>query len=210
MTFSDLYIGYAANLVVALVIVRGIYYPLKHDKNYVFTFIAFNTVVYFVMAFLTSAELSIGVGFGLFAIFSVLRYRTGAISTREMTYLFILLALPVMNSTLTREGNWLMLLASNLTVIGVIFVLEKGWGFHYESARTIKYDRIDLVRPENYRLLLEDLRRRTGLPIKRAEVGRIDLLEDTARVKVYYDEPKKAPWGDEEVEESGYLVAEEE
>ncbi|MCB0056797.1 MAG: DUF4956 domain-containing protein, partial [Caldilineaceae bacterium] len=80
MSFIDLFSGFAINLAIAVMIVRGIYYPIKQDKNYVFTYIAFSTIIYFVMAFLTSAELSVGVGFGLFAIFSVLRYRTSTMS----------------------------------------------------------------------------------------------------------------------------------
>ena len=84
---------------------RFIYYPLRHDKNDVFTFVAFNTVIFFVMTYLANAQLSVGVGFGLFAIFSVLRYRANAISTREMTYLFILIALPVMNSVLMEPAG---------------------------------------------------------------------------------------------------------
>ena len=102
MSFLSLFVGFAVNLLVALVIVRFIYYPANPNKNYVFTYLAFNNIIYFVMSFLTSAELSLGVGFGLFAIFSVLRYRTSTMSTREMTYLFIVIALPVMNSVLMR------------------------------------------------------------------------------------------------------------
>ena len=109
---------------------------------------AFNTVIYFVMSFLTSAELSLGVGFGLFAIFSVLRYRTSTMSTREMTYLFVVIALPVMNSLVMRENVWGVLLAVNAVVVAVLFVLEREWGFHYESSQLIRYDRIELITPE--------------------------------------------------------------
>ena len=104
MSFSSLFIGFAVNLLVALVIIRLIYYPTSPNKNYVFTYLAFNTVIYFVMNFLTSAEHSLGVGFGLFATFSVLRYRTSTMSTGEMTYLFVVIALPVMNSLVMRES----------------------------------------------------------------------------------------------------------
>ena len=178
------------NLVVALVIVRGIYYPARPDKNNVFTFLAFNTVIYFVMTFLATAELSVGVGFGLFAIFSVLRYRTGEISTREMTYLFILIALPVMNSVLMTAGNWPVLVATNAIVLAVLYVLEQGWGFHYESVQAVKYDQIELIAARQQDALLADLRQRTGLPVTRYEIGRINLIDDTADLLVYYEEPK--------------------
>jgi hypothetical protein len=194
MDYISLFAGFAVNLLIAVVIVRFIYYPSNPNKNYVFTYLAFNTVIYFVMSFLTSAELSVGVGFGLFAIFSVLRYRTSTMSTREMTYLFIVIALPVMNSVLMRADEWIALLAVNAVVALVLFVLEREWGFHYESSRSIRYDRIELITPENQALLLDDLRLRTGLPIKRAEIGRMNFLNDTAEVRVFYDEPRPERW----------------
>jgi len=194
MDYISLFAGFAVNLLVALVIVRFIYYPANPNKNYVFTYLAFNTVIYFVMSFLTSAELSVGVGFGLFAIFSVLRYRTSTMSTREMTYLFIVIALPVMNSVLMRADEWLVLLGVNAVVALVLFVLEREWGFHYESSRWIRYDRIELITPENQALLLDDLRLRTGLPIKRAEIGRVNFLNDTAEMRVFFDEPRALRW----------------
>ena len=194
MSFPSLFIGFAVNLLVALVIIRLIYYPTSPNKNYVFTYLAFNTVIYFVMSFLTSAELSLGVGFGLFAIFSVLRYRTSTMSTREMTYLFVVIALPVMNSLVMRENVWGILLAVNAVVAGVLFVLEREWGFHFESSQSIRYDRIELITPQNQTLLLQDLRLRTGLPIKRVAIGRLNFLNDTAELRVFYDEPRAQRW----------------
>ncbi len=197
MSATSVFAGFAVNLAIALLIVRGIYYPVRRDKNYVFTFLAFNTVIYFVMTFLTSAELAIGVGFGLFAIFSVLRYRTDTMSTRDMTYLFVLIALPVMNSVLMRGAEWLLLPASNAAVVIVLFVLERGWGFQYEDSKMIKYERIDLIRPEKRALLIEDIHKRTGLPATRVEIVRINLLEDTAQLRIYYREPESTHWAPE-------------
>ncbi|HNS03181.1 MAG TPA: DUF4956 domain-containing protein [Anaerolineae bacterium] len=185
----NLVLGAGLNLLVALIIVRFIYYPGTQDKNYVFTFLAFNTVIYFVLGMLTNATLSVGVGFGLFAIFSVLRYRTDEIPIREMTYLFVIIALPVMNSVLMAAGSIAELVAANAFVIAVIFVLEKEWGFHFESSKKVVFERIDLITPANHEALLADLRQRTGLPVKRAVVGRIDFARDTAEVIIYYDEP---------------------
>ena len=116
MPLAELLLGFFVNLFVSIVIVRFIYYPLRHDKNDVFTFVAFNAVIFFVMTYLANAQLSVGVGFGLFAIFSVLRYRANAISTREMTYLFILIALPVMNSVLMSQREWLNLAVTNVII----------------------------------------------------------------------------------------------
>jgi hypothetical protein len=183
-------LGAGLNLLVALLIVRFIYYPGTQNKNYVFTFLAFNTVIYFVMGLLTSVTLSVGVGFGLFAIFSVLRYRTDEIPIREMTYLFVIIALPVMNSVLMSGGALAELLLANGLVVAVLFVLEKEWGFHFEASKKITYERIDLITPANDEALLADLRQRTGLPVKRVTVGRIDFARDTAEIVIHYNEPK--------------------
>lgn len=183
-------LGAALNLVVALLIVRFIYYPATQDKTYVFTFLAFNTIIYFVLGLLTSSSLSVGVGFGLFAIFSVLRYRTDEMPIREMTYLFIVIALPVMNSVMMSSSGLPYLLVSNAAIVTLLYVLEKEWGFHFERSKRIIYDRVDLITPENSERLLDDLYERTGLAVKRVETRRIDFLHDSAELVIYYEEPR--------------------
>jgi hypothetical protein len=187
--FARFVLGAAINLLVAVVMVRVIYYPLTHEKKYVFTFLAFNTVIYFVLALLKMAELGMGVGFGLFAIFSVLRYRTDPIPIREMTYLFIIIALPVMNSVLSSGGDFWRLLVADGTILTLMYVLEREWGFRFETSSRITYDRIELITPQHREMLLADFRKRTGLPVKRVEIGRLDFLRDAAEIKAYYDTP---------------------
>ena len=186
-------VGAAFNLGVAILIIRFIYYPVTQDKRYVLSFLAFNTIIYFVLQFLTNSDLTIGVGFGLFAIFSVLNYRTDEMPIREMTYLFTVIALPVMNSFLTADGNLASVVIANAIVVALLFVLEHEWGFRYQTSKKLTYEVIDNIRPENHEALIADLRRRTGLAIQRVEVGRIDFLRDTAELKVYYDELKGSP-----------------
>jgi hypothetical protein len=178
--------GAALNLFIALLIVRFIYYPVTQDKRYVLTFITFSTITYFVLGLLTSVDLSIGVGFGLFAIFSVLRYRTDEMPPREMTYLFVFIALPIMNSVLMEDGELAQLLASNAFVIVVLFLLEKGWGFRFEESQRVIYDRIELVAPQRRDELIADLKTRTGLEIESVEVKRLDLLRDVAELRITY------------------------
>lgn len=180
-------LGAGFNLLVTLLIVRGVYYPVTQDKNFVFTFIGFNMIIYFVLGFLTSVEVGVGVGFGLFAIFSLLRYRTDEIPIREMTYLFILIALGVMNS-LMHSGSLLQIGIANVVILVILFVLEKGWGFQFEANKRVAYDKIELIAPARSEELLADLRERTGIAVKRVEIGRIDLLHDMADLKIFYDE----------------------
>ena len=183
-------VGAGLNLLVALFIVRFIYHSGTQDKTYVFTFLAFNTVIYFVLGLLTSANLSVGVGFGLFAIFSVLRYRTDEMPIREMTYLFILIALPVMNSVMISEAKVIMLLVANGAILALLIALEREWGFRFAGSKRVMYDRVDLITPANEARLLADLRERTGLMVLRVDVKRIDFLHDTAELVVYYEEPR--------------------
>lgn len=185
-------LGAVLNLVVALIIVRFIYYPVTQDKTYVFTFLAFSTVIYFVLSMMTSTTLSMGVGFGLFAIFSVLRYRTDEMPIREMTYLFIVIALPVMNSVMISDTGMPWLLVANGAIVALLFVLEKGWGFHFSGSKRVIYDRVELIGPAERDRLLADLSERTGLPVIRVDVRRIDLLHDTAELTIYYEEPKSS------------------
>lgn len=185
--YLDYAFGFLINLAIIIVIVRFIYYPRQRSKDYVFTFFAFNTIIFFVMSLLNDSSISLGAGFGLFAIFSILRYRTDPIPIREMTYLFILTALPVINSVLLGTYAYPEFIITNAAVIGVLYVLEMGWGFKYEIRKTIQYERIDMIRPDNWSELLADLEERTGLPIKRIEIGSFNFLRDSAHITIYCD-----------------------
>lgn len=180
-------LNFGFNLLVAVLLVRFIYYPSTHNKRYVFSFLAFNTVIYFVLSFLKSIELGIGVGFGLFAIFSILRYRTDPIPIREMTYLFVISALPVMNSAGVNGSIWPQLVAANLAIVAILWVLEREWGFQFEVSKRIVYEKIELIRPDRREELIADLETRTGLRIKRVLVGKIDFLRDIAELKVFFN-----------------------
>jgi hypothetical protein len=191
---SSFLLSFAFNFVVAVIVVRFIYYPSTHNKRYVFTFLAFNTVIYFVLSFLTSIEIGIGVGFGLFAIFTILRYRTDPIPIREMTYLFVIAALPVINSTSIIGTLWPQLVVANLAILAIMWVLEREWGFHYEASKRIIYEKIELIHPDRRAELLADLEMRTGLKIKRVVIGKVDFLHDTANLTVYYDDLAQEGW----------------
>jgi hypothetical protein len=180
--------GMVINLVFSLIVVRGIYYPHRRTQDYVFTFMAFSVVVYLIMGLFTSVELSIGAGFGLFALFSVLRYRTDTVPIREMTYLFVIIALPILNSILYDGGQYINLVLSNIMVITVLWILEKKWGFRYEQRKMVRYERIDLVRADRRDELIADLRNRTGLPVTKVDVLEMDYLRDSADLMISYDE----------------------
>jgi hypothetical protein len=175
------------NFITALLIVRFIYYNQKQSKKYVFTFLALNSTLFLIFNFLGNIELSFGVGFGLFAIFSVLRFRTDTIPSREMSYLFVLLALPMINFALLDSEQYIALVISYAFVFTLLMILEKGWGFKYHETKTVLYEKIELIKPENRNLLIRDLEERTGLVISDVEVNKINFLQDTAELKISYE-----------------------
>ena len=193
---TEFLLGFLLNLLVAIIVVRFIYYPRTRDKHYVFTFLAFNTIIYFVLSLMVNSDLGVGVGFGLFAIFSVLRYRTDPVPIREMTYLFIILALPVMNSSGMLQTNWSLLILANSLVVLILWLLEKGWGFQYLTSQKVVYDNIELIVPARRAELIADLEQRTGHKISSVNIGNVDFLHDTAVIQVFYPEKAAQNWAD--------------
>lgn len=181
------------DLVVSCIIVLGIYFPTEKDKGYVLTFFAFNISIFLIATLFSQVEISVSLGFGLFAIFSILRYRSDPLPVREMTYLFILMTLPVIDIIMLEEEMIVETIVANLAILAVFFVIEKTMGLRYEVRKSITYEKIELIKPEHYDSLLADLRERTGLPIKRAEIGKIDFLHDVADIKIYYQSESSKP-----------------
>jgi len=176
-------LGFGLNFLTALILVRFIYYPSTHDKRYVFTFLAFNTIIFLVVSMLSKLEVGIGV-----------RYRTDPIPVREMTYLFVIAALPVMNSAALSGGIWPQIIIANIAVLILLMVLERGWGFRYEGYKRITYEKIELIHPDHRAELISDLENRTGIKIKRINIGKINFLRDTVDLKIYYEDARQENW----------------
>ena len=198
---TNFLLGFLLNFVVAIVIVRFIYYPRTKDKRFVFTYLTFSTVIYFVVSLMTNITIGIGVGFGLFAIFRIVRYRTEPMPVREMTYLFVLMYLPVMNSSGMLQTAWPQLLIANAAIILVLWLLEKEWGFQYQLPRHVIYEKIELIQASRQTEMIADLEARTGRKVGRVEVGKIDFLKDTADLLVYFNREDKNGWAAPELEE---------
>jgi hypothetical protein len=187
--FLELVLRFAFNFLIVMILVRVLYYPVAKRKDYLFTYILIGTTVFLLCFLLENVKLQLGLALGLFAIFGIIRYRTNTMPIKEMTYLFIIIGISAINALANKKVSYTELLFTNLAVIAVTFGLEKLWLLKHESRKTIIYEKIDLIKPENYQLLLEDLEKRTGLKINRVEVGRINFLRDAARVIIYYFEP---------------------
>jgi hypothetical protein len=186
--FLELIFRLFINCSVAFVIIRMIYYPVQQRKDYLFTYFIFNLLIFFLSYLLSSVKLQLGFAFGLFAIFGILRYRTEALAIKEMTYLFVVIAIAVINALANKKISMSELMFTNFAIVGVTYLIEKKWLLRHETNKTIVYEKIDLIKPENYTLLVQDLEERTGLKIIRVQIGKIDFLRDVATVRIFFFE----------------------
>jgi len=177
----------AIDLASLFAVIGLIYFPRMKDKDYVFTFFVFNLLIFLVCYFMNSMQLTMGLGFGLFALFGILRYRTILVPIKEMTYLFTVIVLAIINSLGVKEAGMTEVVAANIIIVALIFCLEKIWMSKQQGYKVITYERIELIKPENRVALLNDLRLRTGLKITRLEIDSINFMNDTCLVKVFYD-----------------------
>jgi len=174
------------DFIAIVLLVALIYYPKHRNKDFIFTFILFNVVNFMICCLLGAAKIKIGFAFGLFAMFSIIRYRTIAISIKDMGYFFVSVALGMLNSLASVKDNFAILIGCNLVVLILTFILERLDFLKNENAKDIVYDKVELIKPEFREQLLQDLNDRTGLNIHRIEVVSIDYLKDTALLKAYY------------------------
>lgn len=183
--FIYLFLKFLLDLVVIFVVIKLIYYRIRKNRSYLFTFTILNVIIFLLCSFLNHLTLSIGFSFGIFAIFSILRYRTISIPIKEMTYLFISITIAIINALSNQNVSIAELLFANFAIVFITFILEKTW-MKNEVVKLIVYEKIELVKAHNKGALLDDLKERTGLNIHRLEIGKIDFLRDIAEIKVYY------------------------
>lgn len=190
-SFTDFVLRFLFNLVVAIIIVRYIYYKKTNRKDYLFTYLLINTLVFFLAYLLSDVELKLGFAFGLFAIFGILRYRTNPVPIKEMTYLFVVIAISVINSISDDYIPYAEVLFSNIAIIFILWLLEFVFLLTHESSKRITYEKIDLINEDKREELINDLRKRTGINIHRVDVNSINYLRDTARLVIYYYDKNK-------------------
>ncbi|MFH1119973.1 MAG: DUF4956 domain-containing protein [Bacteroidota bacterium] len=166
-----------------LLIFGLIYFPNYRNKEFMFTFFIFNIIIFIITFVLNKTSISMGAAFGLFAVFSMLRYRTEGISMKEMTYLLLAIALGLINAI---GLSLLPISVFNLILVLFIFILDHPLVFRQEQSKAVTYENIEMIKPENHAILLEDLRKRTGLNIHRFSITSIDFLKDATSVIVYY------------------------
>ncbi|MBP3535515.1 MAG: DUF4956 domain-containing protein [Muribaculaceae bacterium] len=183
MDMWELLIRFAFNAIVVTCIIHLLYYPKSRRKDYYFTFSLISVSIFFLIYLLGGVKIKVGFALGLFAIFGIIRYRTESMPVREMTYLFVIIAISVINAL---ASHLMEALAANVLFVGWIWICESSRWIKHVACKLVLYDRPELTAPERMAELTEDLKKRTGLDIRRIEVGHIDFLRDTAMLKVYY------------------------
>ena len=185
----QLMIRFGFNLSIAFIIIKLIYHRNRSSNlDFVFTYFMFNSLIFFFAYLLGNITINMGFAFGLFAVFAILRYRTDPIPIKEMTYLFIVITIGVINALSGNEVSYTVLLFTNITLVVLTYFLETYWQKNLLIRITVEYEKIENIKPENRDALLADLKERTGLNIQSLEFRRMNFLRDTARIRIYYKE----------------------
>lgn len=187
----ELLFKFGLDALVLFVLIRVIYYPIHRKKENLFTYFVFNVLIFFLCVLMNNVKLSMGFGFGLFAVFSIIRYRTEQLSVKDMTYLFAVITLAVINALVSKKVSLVELIFTNATILALVYIMEHLWLTRHEAMRQLIYERIDLIKPQNRDKLFADLQERLGIKPSRVEIGRIDLLRDTVQLRVFFFEDEQ-------------------
>lgn len=184
---SQLLFRFLLNTIVLFSIVRYIY--LKHStrRTFTFSYIAVGTTVFLLCFLLNNVKLELGFALGLFAIFGIIRYRTDAIPFKQMTYLFVIIGLSVMNALANKKVSYSELLFTNFAIYAGLWLLERYLSFKQEGSMKIVYENISNIHHDKYDILMKDLKERTGFEIKHFEIESINYLKDTANIIIYFN-----------------------
>lgn len=182
----EMLLRFAFNSVIVWLIIHKLYYPKSKRSDYYFTFALISVSIFFLIYLLGGVKIKVGFALGLFAIFGIIRYRTESMSVREMTYLFVIIAVSVINA-LAVTLSYAELVLTNVIFLLCIKFCENIPGLKHESEKLVLYDKIELIDPERREELIQDLKKRLGINVTRVDVGAVDFLRDTAMLKVHYD-----------------------
>ncbi len=182
-----LLLRFAIDMTFAGVVIKLVYHRLYQNREYVFTYFLFNIITFCMCMLLRKVPIELGFALGLFAVFGILRYRTEAIRIRDLTYLFIVIGLGILNSLSNKKISVAELMFVNMAIVGMTAVLELHPANRGRRSTPMFYDNLALLRPGREDDLHRDLRDRTGLAVVRVDVLRIDMLRDAAELTVFYD-----------------------
>ena len=188
--FLELAFRFALNLLASYLIVLKIYKPTRKDEEYVFTYLIFSPVIFFMVNMFSQTQLGVGFAFGLFAVFSILRYRTTTIPVKEMTYMFVVISLAVINAISAETLNVGVLVLTNVLIVSIIYFTEKSFYKKGIETQIILYEKIENIHPDRTKFLISDLQERTGNEIVKFDVMESDYLKDSVKLRIYYRSAK--------------------
>ena len=186
--FYELLVRLALNLSVAYSIIHFVYQPTRKDSEYIFTFMVFNPLIFFICHLFSKVDLSIGFAFGLFAVFSILRYRTTQIQVKEMTYMFIVIAVAVINALATKKVSYTELMFTNMFIILLTYLIERYTSSKGMNMQVVLYEIIENIKPENEAILMADLEKRIGKKVVRFDIVEADYIRDYAKLRVFHEQ----------------------
>lgn len=189
--FFELLVRFALNTMLVFSMVHFLYTKNSNRRDFYFTFIAIGIIVFLMCFLLSSVKLEMGFALGLFAVFGILRYRTDAIPIKEMTYLFVIIGITVMNALFNKKVSYAEILFANGAIYGGMWLLERTLMLKQESSVRMVYDKIENIHLMSEEALLADLAKRTGIAVKRFEIQKIDFLRDVAEITLFYNVEKK-------------------
>lgn len=183
---ADMALRFLFNLCVTFGLCRWLYYPTGKRRDYLFVFTIISIAIFLMVYLLGSLKIKVGFALGLFAIFGIIRYRTEQMPVREMTYLFVIISLSVING-LSENISVSQMIVGNALMVAAIWVGEKALRMEKTGTKLIAYDDMSNIHPERRKDLIADLRLRTGLDVTAVEVGHIDFVRDTAIIRIHYN-----------------------
>ena len=183
---TEMLIRFTFNLIVAYVIIKLIYHRDHKGNDFVFTYFMFNSLIFFFAYILGNLDVNIAFGFGLFAVFAILRYRTDPIPIKEMTYLFIVITIGVINALSANNVAFSEVLFANAAIVVLTYLLERYWVNNLLKSKAIVYGELDKISPEKNQELIDELSEKTGLSLLRAKVGRVNFKNNRVNIRVYY------------------------
>lgn len=190
--FYKMMIRFVINIFFLTIVIRFLYYKKSRRKDYLLTYYMISTIVFFLCFTLKKFELDVGMALGLFAIFGILRYRTNPVDIREMTYLFIVIGVSVINALANKKMSYAEIMSANIIIVILLTGIENYWVLRQEVSKEVVYEKIENIKPENYEALKADLENRTGLKINKAEIGAVDFMKDTAVITIFYYKDAKS------------------
>jgi hypothetical protein len=186
--FPFLIFYFIINSTSVFILSRVLYYQKSKKKDYLFTYLGISNTIFLLCFILDNVEMQLGLALGLFAIFGIIRYRTSQVSIKEMTYLFMIIGISVINALANHKIGLAELLFANIVIVGGVWIKEKLFSRNRETFKLIQYDVLDNIRPENHPKLKQDLEARIGYPINRIEIGKVNLIKDSVLIRIYFDE----------------------